>query len=273
MALRIAFGQYYPTNSPIHRLDARTKVIGALALMVLTFFVRTPAQLALALAFAAATTAASRVSAARLLEAARPLLVMVVLLSLFNLLLVRGGETLVSLGPVTITSAGAWAAVLYSLRVAIAICAGLLLLLTTTPTELTDAFEAILSPLARLGLPAHELAMVFSLMLRFIPTLADELSAILDAQRSRGASLSQGSPARRLRSLVPVIVALLASALHHANGLSRTLDARCFAAGAPRTHWHPLRLGRADAVAALVLVAFAACLIALGQVTQLPVAP
>ena len=273
MALRITFGQYYPADSPIHRLDARTKVIGALSLMLLTLLVRTPAQLALALAFACALVALSRVGAARLLAAGRPLLVMLALVSVFNLLLIRSGETLLALGPIAITSAGAWAAVLYSLRVAVALSAGMLLLLTTTPTELTDAFEAILSPLARVGLPAHELAMVFSLMLRFIPTLADELSAILDAQRSRGASLSQGSPARRLRSLVPVVVALLASALHHANGLSRTLDARCFVAGSPRTHWHPLRLGRGDAVAAAVLVAFAVALVALGGVGVLPVTP
>jgi energy-coupling factor transporter transmembrane protein EcfT len=271
MALRISIGQYYPADSPIHRLDPRTKVLCGVTIMVLTFFVRTPLQLAYGLAFIVALTAATRVPAGKVLASVRPLLAILVLLSLFNLFLVRGGETLWSLGILSVTTASLWAAVLYSLRVVIAILAGVLLLLTTTPTELTDAFDAGLAPLAKVGLPAHELAMVFSLMLRFIPTLADELSAILDAQRSRGGSFAEGSLARRVRSLVPVLVALLASSLRHANDLSRTLDARCFEGGASRTHWHPLRLERRDAIAAVACLLFAAGLFSLGALA--PFAP
>ena len=102
----------------------------------------------------------------------------------------------------------------------------------------------MMAPLARLGLPAHEVAMVFSLMLRFVPTIADETSTILDAQSMRGGGLDEGGPLRRIRAIVPVVVALLASCLRHADGLSRALDARCYEGGEGRTHLHEQRLGR-----------------------------
>ena len=141
---------------------------------------------------------------------------------------------------------------------------GGLILLTTTPTQLSDAFDRMMAPLARLGLPAHEVAMVFSLMLRFVPTIADETSTILDAQSMRGGGLDEGGPLRRIRAIVPVVVALLASCLRHADGLSRALDARCYEGGEGRTHLHEQRLGRRDAVATAVTLAFLAALVALG---------
>lgn len=186
MALRLSIGQYYPAESPIHRLDPRAKVGCALVAMASTFLIRTPLQLALGVALALALVAATRIPVTKVLESIRPLVTILVLLGLFNLFLVRDGETLFACGPLVIGAESAWSAVLYSLRLAIAILMGALMMLTTTPTQLTDAFDAALSPLARLGLPAHEIAMVFSLMLRFIPTIADEAQAIADAQRTRG---------------------------------------------------------------------------------------
>ena len=185
-------------------------------------------------------------------------------LSLFNLVFVQTGEVLLAAGPLTVTTGGAWAAVLYTIRFGLALMLGGLILLTTTPTQLSDAFDRMMAPLARLGLPAHEVDMVFSLMLRFVPTIADETSAILDAQSMRGGGLDEGSPLRRIRAIVPVVVALLASCLRHADGLSRALDARCYEGGEGRTHLHEQRLGRRDAVATAVTLAFLAALLALG---------
>lgn len=263
MAFRITMGRYVPADSPLHRLDPRTKIVCGLALMVSVFFIVTPVQLVFGWVVALGLVLLSRVPATKVLASISPLVVALSVLAVFNLLLVRTGDPLVSAGPLLVTTGGLWAAINYSLRLVVAVIAATLILLTTTPTQLTDAFDALLAPLARVGLPAHELAMVFSLMLRFIPTLADEASAILDAQTARGGALAEGSIARRIRAVVPVLVALLASSLRHANGLSRALDARCYEGGATRSHWHPLALHARDAVAAALTCAYLVALLAL----------
>lgn len=256
MALRISMGQYLPGTSAVHRLDPRAKTIAALATMVSVFFITSPQGLALGFAFALAVTALAHVPAGKLVESIRPLLAVLGLIAAIDLLVIREGTVLAALGPIAITTGGVRVAVLYSLRLVVAVVAGALLLLTTTPMQLTDAFDSFLAPLSRIGLPGHELAMVFSLMLRFIPTLADEAQSIVDAQTSRGGAMAEGSVARRIRSVVPVLVALLASSMRHANGLSRALDARCYEGGAARTHWHPMRMRAADWAALAVTCAY-----------------
>ncbi|MBR3312584.1 MAG: energy-coupling factor transporter transmembrane protein EcfT [Atopobiaceae bacterium] len=263
MAVKITLGQYIATDSPIHRLDPRTKVCVALIAMVSVFFIHTPAQLILGFAFVLAAVALARIPAHRVLESIAPIIAIIVLLSLFNLFLTNTGTALATFGPLRITDDGVRAAVLYSLRLVIGVLAGMLLLLTTTPSQLTDAFDALLAPLAHLGLHAHELAMVFSLMLRFIPTLANEASTLADAQTARGGALGEGSPAKRIRAIVPLVVALLASSLHHANDLSRALDARCYEGGAERSHWHPLRMRGADWATLTLTAAYITALVIL----------
>ena len=263
MALRIEIGQYVAARSPIHALDARAKLVCALALLVAIFCISGAAQLVAGAALVGALLALSRIPAGRIVASVRPLALFLAVLSLFNLIFVRTGEVVAVAGPLSVTSGGIWAAALYSARFALALLTGSLILLTTTPTQLSDALDSLLSPLARAGLPGHELAMVFSLMLRFVPTLADETSAIIDAQSMRGGAFDEGGPVRRVRSIVPVVVALLASGLRHAEGLSRALDARCYEGGRGRTHLHEQRLGRRDALAALVTAAFVAVLVLL----------
>lgn len=263
MAFRLELGQYWAADSPIHALDARAKLLCLLALMVGFFSVGNAAQLVACVALVAALLALSRVPPVRVLASVRPLVLMLAVLSLFNLFFVQTGEVVLAVGPVTITTGGLWAAVLYTVRFACAIVAGSLILLTTTPMELSDAFDRMLAPLSRVGLPGHEIAMVLSLVLRFIPVLADETSAILDAQAMRGGGFDEGGVVERVRAVVPVVVALLASGLRHADGLSRALDARCYEGGAGRTYLHEPRLGRVDALAAAVTVAFLALLVLL----------
>ena len=261
MALRISLGQYYDADSVVHRLDPRTKIVGALAIMISVFFINTPLKLALGFAVVLGLVAVARIPARKVLSSVRPIVLTLAFLSLFNLLLTTDGTPLVQLGPLCITTAGVRAAVLYSLRLVIGVLAGMLMMLTTTPAKLTDAFDALLAPLARVGLPAHELAMVFSLMLRFIPTLADEAGAIMDAQKARGGALSEGSPIKRLRAVIPIVVSLLASSLRHANDLSRALDARCYEGGAERSHWHPLHMRAGDWLALALVVPYVALLV------------
>ena len=264
MALRIEIGQYYAASSPVHALDARAKLLCALAALVAIFCVSSAAQLAAAAAFTLVVLLAARVPGGRVLASVRPLVVFLAVLSVFNLFFVQSGDILASLGPLTITTGGVRSAILYTARFAIALVLGSLILLTTTPTQLADAFDSLLFPLSRVGLPGHEIAMVLSLMLRFIPTIADEASAIMDAQALRGGAFDEGGPARRVRSLVPVVVALLASCLRHADGLARALDARCYEGGAGRTHYHEQRLTLRDALAAGLTTAFILTLALLG---------
>ncbi len=264
MALRIDIGQYYAADSPVHRMDARAKLLCALAALVAVFCITNAPQLIAGATFVLAALSAARVPGGRVLASVRPLVVFLAVLSLFNLVFVRTGDPLLSLGPMSVTTGGVWAAALYTVRFALALVLGSLVLLTTTPTQLSDALDSLLSPLSRIGLPGHEIAMVFSLMLHFVPTLADEASAIMDAQALRGGGLDEGGLVRRVRSIVPVVVALLASGLRHADGLARALDARCYEGGAGRTHYHDQRLGRRDLIAAALTTAFVLTLILLG---------
>lgn len=261
MALKLSLGQYFATDSPIHRMDPRAKVVCALAIMISVFFIHTSLQLALGFACALGIVVLARIPARRVLDSIRPVVFVLLLLSLFNLFLVNTGDVLWAAGPLRITTDSVRAALLYSLRLVIGVITGVLILLTTTPSQLTDAFDAMLVPASRLGLPGHELAMVFSLMLRFIPTLSDEAQAVMDAQKARGGALGEGSPLKRVRAIVPVLVALLASSLHHANDLSRALDARCYVGGATRSHWHPLHMRATDWAALLVTCAYVVALI------------
>lgn len=264
MAFRISLGRYVPAKSVLHSLDPRTKLVFGLALMVSVFFIHTPVQLVFAWSAALGLIAASRLPVGKVLASIRPVMAMLLVLSVGNLLLAREGATLLAIGPLRVTSGGAWSAVNYSLRLVVAVVTATLILLTTTQAQLTDAFDALLAPLARVGLPGHELAMVFSLMLRFIPTLADEAHSVIDAQTARGGALAEGSPIRRVRAVVPVVVALLASSMRHASGLSRALDARCYEGGATRSHWHPLALHVRDGVAAGTTCGYVVLLLLLG---------
>lgn len=264
MAFRISLGQYCAGNSPVHRLDPRAKLAIALIGMVSVFFISNTAQLLFAFVISLGIVVAAQVLPSKVLRSIRPVVVMLLVLGLFNLLLARGGQTLWAFGPLEITTGSIRAALLYPLRMIPAVIIMAILLLTTTPTQLTDAFEAALSPFTRLGLPGHELAMVFSLMLRFVPMLADETQAIVDAQTVRGASFKHGS--KRLSAISSILVALLASSLHHADGLSRALDARCYEGGAGRTHWHPLVFTRKDFFAAVLCVVYLVLLALLATV-------
>lgn len=265
MSLRISIGQYVPGDSPVHRLDARIKCACAFVLIVASLFVHTPAQLALATAMTGAVLAISRVPMGKVLASMRPIVAFLAFTSLFNVFWVGTGDVLVA-GPLRITTDGAWAAILYTLRFALLVATGALLSITTTPTALTDAFDAALSPLARLGAPAHEWAMVLSLALRFVPVLADDASAVIDAQRARGASFDEGGPIRRIRALVPVLVPLFAGSLRHADGLSRALDARCYEGGAARSHWHERHVGSAEWTAVAVSAVYVITLLVLGVI-------
>lgn len=250
-------------RSPIHRLDPRVKMVGFLAAMFTMFAVNTPVQLALGVTLTLAVMLFARLNPIRVLASIHPILALLVLMSLCNLVVVRTGTPLVAWGPFSITDQGVTIAVLYACRFALVIILGAVFLATTTPTAMTDAFEALLRPFARFGLHAQEIALVMSLALRFIPTLTDETRSIVDAQAARGGSIETGSLTQRIKAMSAIIVPVFAGTLRHADNLSLALDARCYEEGIARTHWRVFAPGPKDAVFAVAVIGYIAAIVAL----------
>ncbi|MBT1182069.1 ATP-binding cassette domain-containing protein [Bifidobacterium sp. CP2] len=252
--------------SPIARLDPRVKMTAFLVAMFSAFGIGDARQLLLGVAFTAGVAAASRIGPARLLGSVRVFLGLFAVMGLLNVFFVRTGDVLFAIGPVPVTDDGVATAVLYACRFALVIILGAVFLATTTPTAITDAFAALLSPLRRLGVHTQEIALVLSLALRFIPTLTIEAQAVADAQAARGGSIETGSLPRRVRAMTAIIVPIFAGALRHADNLSLALDARCYEEGIRRTHWRMMRVTPRDAAFAGALVVYLAALVALALV-------
>ncbi|MBW3077911.1 energy-coupling factor transporter ATPase [Bifidobacterium simiiventris] len=251
------------TASFIAKLDPRVKMVAFLAMMFTAFAINTPAQLALGAVLVTGIVAASRINPLRLLASVHMFLAMFVVMGALNIFFVRTGITLAQFGPIPITDDGVTIAILYALRFALVIILGAVMLETTTPTELTDGFGSLLSPLSRIGLHTQEIALVMSLALRFLPTLGSEAKAIADAQAARGGSIETGSPTARLKAMTALCVPMFAGAIRHADNLSLALDARCYEEGIRRTHWHELRVRTADLAFAAITVIYIVALVAI----------
>ena len=233
--------------SLLARLDPRAKLVTFLLAMFTAFAISTPAQLVLALVVTVGLFAAARAPLRSIVNSVKGFLFLMLLLALFNLLVTQTGRRLAAWGPFVLTTGGIWVAVLYACRFMLIIFLGALLVETTTPTQMTDACESLLSPLSRLGIHTNEIALVLSLALRFIPTLGREVQAIVEAQAARGGSIESGSLSQRLHAAIAITVPVFAGALRHADNLSRALDARCYEGSRQeRTHYRLLRLSRMD---------------------------
>ena len=233
--------------SLLARLDPRAKMVTFLLAMFTAFAISTPAQLILALVVTVGLFAAARAPLRSILNSVKGFLALMLLLALFNLLVTQTGRRLAAWGPFVLTTGGIWVAVLYACRFMLIIFLGALLVETTTPTQMTDACESLLSPLSKLGIHTNEIALVLSLALRFIPTLGREVQAIVEAQAARGGSIESGSLSQRLHAAMAITVPVFAGALRHADNLSRALDARCYEGSRQeRTHYRLLQLGRMD---------------------------
>lgn len=233
--------------SLLARLDPRAKLATFLLAMFTAFAISTPRQLVLALVVTVGLFAAARAPLRSIMNSVKGFLALMLLLALFNLLVTQTGRKLAAWGPFVLTTGGIWVAVLYACRFMLIIFLGALLVETTTPTQMTDACESLLSPLSKLGIHTNEIALVLSLALRFIPTLGREVQAIVEAQAARGGSIESGSLSQRLHAAIAITVPVFAGALRHADNLSRALDARCYEGSRQeRTHYRLLRLGRMD---------------------------
>ncbi len=254
MSTGFSFGSYVPGNSCIHRIDARIKLTLGIAFIVALLCGRTFASLGIAAAFVFLTYVLARIPAGKALRSLAPLMVIVLIVVVLNLFTQQGGETLVQLGIFRISMGGVQAAGFMGVRLTVMMLGMSLITLTTPTIELSEAFEKMLAPFARFGLPAHELGMIMGIALRFMPQFATELATVYHAQVSRGARLSN-SPVHGVRMVSSLMIPLFASVFRHAETLSFAMDARCYHGGEGRTHLRPMKLTALDAIATAVMAA------------------
>ncbi|MBQ9465251.1 MAG: energy-coupling factor transporter transmembrane protein EcfT [Lachnospiraceae bacterium] len=256
----ITLGQYYPSGSLIHRLDPRVKLLATL-IYIVTLFICPKWQGVFISALWLVTII--RISKVPFLYMARQLKVVIVVLiiaSVFNLFL-TDGEALVQLGRFSITKEGIWQAFFIAVRLIMLVMGTSLLTFTATPNELTDGMETGLRFLKKIRVPVHEIAMMMSIALRFIPILVEEADKIMKAQKARGADFESGSIFKKAKNLIPLLVPLFVASFRRADDLALAMDALCYHGGEGRTKLHPLVYTRADKIAYVILFAYLAVII------------
>lgn len=256
----ITLGQYFPGESWIHRLDPRIKIIATLLFVVELFIVDTFWGFLAAVAALAVVIKVSKVPLSFILRGLKPIFLIIAFTFILNLFVIPG-KVLVEIGPLSITQEGVYTAFFMAARLILLIIGSSLLTLTTKPMSLTDGIEALLSPFSKIGVPAHELAMMMSIALRFIPTLLEETDKIMKAQQARGADFESGNILRRAKSLIPILIPLFISAFRIAHDLAMAMEARCYRGGQFRTRMNAMKYQKRDVVAAIMLVVFLAVII------------
>jgi energy-coupling factor transport system permease protein len=253
-----SFGQYVPVDSSVHRLDPRTKILGTLLLAVAAFVVRGFGSLATVTVVIALIVLASRIPPGYVLRGLRPVVWLLAFTVVLQVLFGQeGGHPIFHRGPITITRENLMLGLFYGARLALVIVATSLMTFTTSPVELTDGLERLLRPFRRLGVPAHELALMMTIAIRFVPTLTEETDKIMKAQMARGADFARGNIVQRGRALIPLLVPLFVGAFRRAESLALAMEARGYRGGDGRTRMTELMLRPRDyaAFGVLVLVA------------------
>ncbi len=252
----ITIGQHFPGTSLVHRFDPRMKLVLTIVYIVLLFAASNPLGLTLSILFLALMYKVAQIPFKMILKSLKPILPIVVFTAVLNLFFVSGeGDPLVKLGFLTIYAEGVRYAVLMAVRVMALIAGTSLLTYTTSPIVLTDAIEQLLKPLGRLHFPVHELAMMMSIALRFIPTLIEETDKIMNAQKARGAQLDTGKMLDRVKALVPVLIPLFISAFRRADELAMAMECRCYHGGEGRTRLKQLKFTAEDTRCAVIITA------------------
>ena len=247
----ITLGQYFPGNSPVHRLDPRTKLVVLVVYIVALFL--------------ATCIAISRIPLKALVHGMKPLLFILIFTGILNVFFTPGETVLVSFWGISITSEGIIRAVFMMLRILMLITGTFLLTYTTSPIALTDGLESLLSPLKAIKVPVHELSMMMCIALRFIPTLIEETDKIMSAQKARGADFENGKLMERVKALIPILVPLFISAFRRADELATAMECRCYHGGEGRTKMKLLRYKRFDLIAFVVAILLGAAVIILGE--------
>ena len=258
----ITLGQYYPADSVIHKLDPRVKLFGTLIYIISLFVFKGLPAFILAAIFLVVLIKLSKVPFSYMVKGLKTIVLIMLFAAVFNLFLTPGTK-LVSFWIFTITYEGLKNAVVMMVRLIFLIIGTSLMTLTTTPNELTDGLEKALSPLKYIKVPVHEIAMMMSIALRFIPILIEETDKIMKAQMARGADFEHGNLIKKAKNMVPLLVPLFVSAFRRANDLAMAMEARCYRGGEGRTKMKPLHYQKRDRMAYLTLLVYLAAVIGL----------
>lgn len=252
----ITLGQYFPGESYIHKLDARVKIMLAIVFMVVIFCIKSMYGYGVLVIFTLFMIAVSKIPFGYMIKAVKPVLFFVIFTAILNIMFTKNGEILWSTGFLTITKTGVENAVYMIFRITFLVMGTSLLTYTTSPIELTDGMERLLNPFSKIGLPSHELAMMMSIALRFIPTILEETDKITKAQTARGADFESGNVLKRAKALIPLLVPLFISAFRRADELAMAMECRCYHGGVNRTKMNQPKLGKQDLVAVVVMIIF-----------------
>lgn len=251
----ITVGQYYPVNSFIHKLDAKTKLIGTFIFMISLFIVNKFFVYSLVLLFLLSVIKLSNIPFSFIMKGLKPLKFIIIFTFIINMFFLPG-EEIWSFGFLSITKEGLNQAIFMAIRLVLLIVGTSMLTLTTSPMELTDGIEGLLNPLRKIGFPVHELAMMMTIALRFIPTLLEETDKIMKAQMSRGADFESKNLVNRVKNLVPLLIPLFINAFRRADELSMAMEARCYRGGINRTKMKQSIITRNDYISLSILVIY-----------------
>ena len=253
----ITLGQYFPGDTPVHRLDPRTKLLCILLYFIALFTANAPVSMGLVFLTLAVAVAVSRIRPAELFKGMKPLLFIIIFTAILNLFFTEG-EVIARCWIFKVTEDGLKRTALMVLRIFLLVSSTFLLTYTTSPLQLTDGLEHLLTPLKNIRFPVHELSMMMSIALRFIPTLIEETDKIMSAQKARGADFETGSLAKRAKALLPILVPLFVSAFRRADELATAMECRCYHGGEGRTRMKTLKMGVSD-VLTLILYSAVLC--------------
>ena len=266
MIKNVTIGQYFPGESFVHRLDPRTKLLATIALIAVVFVSNGFAGFAVIAAFVLLTALSTGVHLKFLFNGLKPIFFIIIFTFILNLFFQNTGEVLVQFWVLKITTGGLRMASFMAVRLILLVISSQLLTLTTSPISLTDGLESLMRPMSKIGFPAHEIAMMMSIALRFIPTLMDEADKIMKAQKARGANFETGNILQRAKAMIPLLVPLFVGAFRRAEELALAMDARCYRGGAGRTRMNQLKYTRLDLLAALAVVALFVAVIVVNRV-------
>ena len=255
MIADITIGQFMPGKSFVHKLDPRMKIIVMSALIVFVFLAKNMLSMGLMLGFVSLLMLLTRISPVMYFRGLKAIWFLIVFTSVLNMLYVRGDTVLVKWGVFTITKEGLWQSGFIAMRLVLVIVISSMLTYTTSPTDLTAAIERLLRPLNLFKVPVHELAMMMTIALRFIPTLLEETEKIMNAQKARGADLESGGMMKRAKALIPILIPLFISSFRRAFELATAMDCRCYTGGAGRTRLNVLRYRFRDGFAFVMVAA------------------
>lgn len=254
----ITIGQYVPGDSFIHRLDPRTKILTAILFIIQLFLIKSFLGYIFVVTFLGLIVWIAKLSPRYLYKGLKPVFMLIIITALLNVFMIQGEELLFQWKFLKIYREGVSTALFMVLRLIFLIMGSSLLTLTTSPIELTDGIERLLNPFKKIGVPAHELAMMMTIALRFIPTLMDETDKIMKAQMARGADFESGKLIQKAKSLIPLLVPLFISSFRRAEELAMAMEARCYRGGEGRTRMKQLKMESIDAIAFVTFFGFAA---------------